>query len=134
MRLPSGVPAGSRRGAVVERLVANVDLPATILAAAGVEPPRPLDGYSLLGKHRRRFLLLERLIGSSGPPADQPWRQVKTAGGWTYWREQRSGRRYLFNVERDPMQLDNRVRELPARAHRMQRLLNQFRGCRNPCP
>jgi len=125
---------GFQGGQIRTDLTANVDVPATILDAAGVDPPRPPDGYSLLGKHRRRFLLLERLIGSSGPSADQPWRQVKTAGGWTYWREQRSGRRYLFDLEHDPLQLDNRVRELPRRAQRMQRLLNEFRGCRNPCP
>ena len=125
---------GFTPGAIRTDLTANVDVPATILDAAGVDPPRPQDGYSLLSKHRRRFLLLERLIGSGGAPADQPWRQVKTAGGWTYWREQRSGRRHLYDLERDPLQLTNRVRANPRRARRMQRLLNEFRGCENPCP
>ncbi len=125
---------GFARGEVRDDLTANVDVPATILRAAEVESARPLDGYSLLGKHRRRFLLLERLIGSSGLPADQPWRQIKTASGWTYWREQRSGRRHLYDLGRDPLQLDNRVRTNRKRAERLQGLLSEFRGCENPCP
>lgn len=115
-------------------LTANVDVPATILDAADVDPPRPLDGYSLLSPHRRRFLLLERLIGKSGPAADQPWRQIKTATGWTYWREARSGRRHLYDLDRDPLQLDNRVASNPKLARRLQSLLNRSRGCAAPCP
>jgi N-acetylglucosamine-6-sulfatase len=80
---------GFKRGTIRDDLTANVDVAATILDAAEVDPPRPQDGYSLLTKHRRRFLLLERLIGSAGPSMDQPWRQIKTASGWTYWRELR---------------------------------------------
>lgn len=115
-------------------LTANVDVPATILDAADVPPARPLDGYSLLSDHRRGALLLERLNGSSGPPEDQPWRQIKTSRGWTYWRELESGRRYLFDVEADPLQLDNLVREQPEVASRLNRRLNRMKSCANPCP
>jgi len=125
---------GFEPGAIRDDLTANVDLPATIMDAAGIDPPRPPDGYSLLGKHRRRYLLLERLNGSSGAAADQPWRQIKTAKGWTYWRELASGRRHLYDLDRDPLQLDNRARRNPATSRRLQRLMNRYRRCADPCP
>lgn len=121
-------------GTVRPDLTANVDVPATILDAADVPPARPLDGYSLLGEHRRGALLLERLNGSSGPSDDQPWRQIKTSRGWTYWRELESGRRYLFDIEADPFQLDNLVRERPEVALRLNRRLNRMKSCAAPCP
>jgi len=121
-------------GTVRSDLTANVDVPATILEAAGVEPPRPLDGYSLLGGHRRGALLLERLNGSSGASADQPWRQIKTERGWTYWREQFSGRRYLFDLDDDPGQLENLIEEEPKVAAKLNRRLNRMKSCANPCP
>lgn len=71
MRLPAASKPAPRRGGTVDRLVANVDLPATILDLAGAEPCRSrskcrvLDGRSLL-----------RLAGgeagkASGWPADR---------------------------------------------------------------
>ena len=44
-----------------DRLVANIDLPATILDVGGIVPPEylNLDGFSLLSDQRRRRLLLE---------------------------------------------------------------------------
>ncbi|HEX2387471.1 MAG TPA: sulfatase-like hydrolase/transferase, partial [Solirubrobacterales bacterium] len=69
-----GFAAGTRRS----DLTANVDVPATILDAAGVAPPLPRDGYSLLGPHRRKILLLERIVGSNRPttdPSRHPWLQ-----------------------------------------------------------
>ena len=71
MRIPLLIRGpGFLPGEIRADLTANVDVPATIMDAANVKPARPLDGYSLLGKHRRRFLLLERLNGSSGSSAD----------------------------------------------------------------
>lgn len=109
-------------------LTANVDVPATILGAAGVAEPLPGDGYSLLGKHRRRYLLLERLRG----PA--PWRQIKTASDWTYWEWTRSGKRRLYDLDRDPQQTRNLVRREPERARRLHRKLRRAADCAAPCP
>ena len=125
---------GFKPGTVRTDLTANVDVPATILDAADVAPPRPLDGYSLLSKHRRQALLLERLNGSAGISADQPWRQIKTARGWTYWRELLSGRRYLFDINEDPYQLHNLVRREPELAARLNRRLTRMKSCAAPCP
>lgn len=120
-------------GTVRDDLTANVDVPATILGAAGVTPPLPLDGYSLLSDHRRRMLLLERIDG--GPSRlQQPWLQLKTAKGWTYWRDTISARRHLYDLNRDPYQAHNRVRREPELARKLNRRLNRVADCANPCP
>ncbi|MBA2522710.1 MAG: sulfatase [Solirubrobacterales bacterium] len=124
---------GFARGKVRDDLTANVDVPATILDAAGVAPPLPLDGYSLLSDHRRRFLLLERLHGGTSR-LQQPWRQIKTASGWTYWRDLISGHRHLYDLDRDPYQLHNRVTREPHLVHKLQRRMSRFADCANPCP
>jgi arylsulfatase A-like enzyme len=49
------IPAGGKD----RRLAANIDVPATILDVAGIEPEPPIDGRSLLGDHRRSRLLTE---------------------------------------------------------------------------
>ena len=124
---------GFKAGEVRDDLTANVDVPATILEAANVAPPRPLDGYSLLSDHRRRALLLERIDG--GPSRIfRPWRQLKTANGWTYWRDLISGRRHLYDLKRDPFQMHNRVRREPELVRKMQRRLRRAAACAAPCP
>jgi N-acetylglucosamine-6-sulfatase len=123
---------GFRAGARRADLTANVDLPATILDAAAVEPPLPADGHSLLGEHRRRFLLLERLI--SRPRSQRlGWWQIKDRRGWTYWEED-GGERHLYKLGRDPEQLDNRVEEKRRLVRRMRGRLARHRDCANPCP
>lgn len=124
---------GFAPGAVRDDLTANVDVPATILDAAGVAPPLPPDGYSLLGPHHRRVLLLERTYGWRGR-VGQPWRQLKTADGWTYWRDLITGRRHLYDLDRDPFQLHNRLRREPRLARRLNRRLNRVAACAAPCP
>lgn len=124
---------GFAAGAERSDLTANVDVPATILEATGVAPPRPQDGYSLLGEHRRRALLLERPYGGS-TRLQQPWRQIKTAKGWTYWRNLRNGRSHLYDLGRDPLQLHNRLRREPELARRLNRRMNRIADCAAPCP
>ncbi len=124
---------GFAPGSIRDDLTANVDVPATILQAAGVAAPLPQDGYSLLGPHRRRVLLLERLYGWSGR-VGQPWLQIKTADGWTYWRDLITKRRHLYDLDRDPGQIHNRIRREPQRARKLNRRLNRIRDCAAPCP
>jgi len=128
---------GFARGARRTDLTANVDVPATILDAAGVAPPVPPDGHSLLGPHRRRILLLERLVGSpraSTGPARHPWLQLKTATGWAYWRDTVSGREHLYDRDRDPYETRNLARRRPQVAARLGRRLDRVAGCAAPCP
>lgn len=50
-------PGHVEAGAVDDRLVANLDIAPTVLAAAGSEPEHALDGRSFLGDRRDRVLL-----------------------------------------------------------------------------
>ena len=126
---------GFGRGERRKDLTANVDVPATILDAAGVREPLPADGYSLLGNHRRRLLLMEKLTGANQVPKFKPWRQIKTASNWTYWRRiDGTGKRYLFDLDRDPYQVHNRVAREPKLARKLERKLRRVSDCANPCP
>jgi arylsulfatase A-like enzyme len=128
-----GFPRGARRS----DLTANVDVPATILDAAGVPPPLPADGHSLLGPHRRKLLLLERLTASrrqTDDPARHPWLQLKTATGWAYWRDTVTGREHLYDRDRDPHETRNLARRRPRVAARLGRRLDRVAGCAAPCP
>lgn len=124
---------GFDEGRVRRDLTANVDVPATILDAAGALPPRPPDGYSLLGPNRRSELLLERLYVSNDN-GNYRWRELKTARGLTYWRDLDSGRRHLYDLRSDPHQVHNLVHERPAVAHRLARRMKRVADCANPCP
>jgi arylsulfatase A-like enzyme len=128
-----GFDAGDRR----RDLTANVDVPATILDAAGVDPPLPADGYSLLPDHRRRILLLERLIGaarSHAGPAAHPWLQLKTATGWAYWRDTVTGREHLYDRNRDPRETRNLADRRPGVARRLEARMDAVADCAAPCP
>ena len=124
---------GFEAGAVRDDLTANVDVPATILDLAGASPPRPPDGFSLLSDHRRKELLLERLV-TSNDNWSYRWRQLATANGMTYWRDLDSGRRFLFDLRRDPAQVHNLVRRKPALARKLDRRMLRVRDCADPCP
>ena len=115
-------------------LTANVDVPKTILDAAGVASPLPMDGYSLLSRHRRHFMLMEKLAGNSVPKF-KAWREIKTAGGWTYFRRiDGTGKRYLFDLKRDPYQVHNRYKRDPKLARKLEHKLEKYADCAAPCP
>lgn len=94
MRWDGRLPAGVRD----EGLAANIDVTATVLAAAGVEVAT--SGRSLLEPQRRRGLLIE------GAP--------KSRGSYCGWRTQRwlfvqsaNGEQELYDYVNDPDELDN---------------------------
>jgi len=128
---------GFAKGSVRTDLTANVDVPATILDAAGVAPPLPADGHSLLSAHRRNVLLLERLVGSNRVtvgPARHPWLQLKTATGWAYWRDTVTGREHLYDRDADPYETRNLLRRHPRVARRLDARMERLAGCAAPCP
>ena len=124
-----GFPAGANRA----DLTANVDVPATILDAANVKPPRVFDGYSLLSGHERKSLLMERLEGSN-KPGRGTWRQIKTSNGYTYWQYGDGGHQRLYDLRRDPYQLENLVRKKPKLAERLRREIARVKNCAGDCP
>lgn len=126
--------AGFEPGATRSDLTANVDLPATILDAADVPPPLPPDGHSLLSDYQRKYLLLERQIGMTNRPHRDPWRQIKTADGWTYWRDLDTGVPHLYDLRSDPYQLHNLAGVRPAVANRLDAEMRKVAFCADPCP
>ena len=128
---------GFAAGATRDDLTANVDVPATILDAAGVAPPVPPDGHSLLSSHRRRYLLLERLVGPNRGPATKntrPWRQIKTSSGWAYWSDLEGGHQHLYDLTTDPHEVRSLVRSDPARARSLAAKVASVADCADPCP
>lgn len=105
MRGP-GIPAGR----VDSRLVANVDVPATILDAAGVAPWRPLDGRSLVdlvadpGAEWGRDILIENGRGANGVPS---YRGIRTYR-FLYVEHRTTGEYELYDMFLDPFQLNSR--------------------------
>jgi arylsulfatase A-like enzyme len=128
----AGVPLAIRGpgfsgGASVEQPVSNVDLVATIVEMTGVEPGLELDGVSLAP--------LARGESETRPPV---LIEVPTSGGFAAVRTRRfvlaeheKGATELFDLERDPAQLEN-VRQVsrykPART-RLSRKLSELREC-----
>jgi N-acetylglucosamine-6-sulfatase len=127
-----GFPAGRR----VEELAANVDLAPTILEAAGARPGRLQDGLSLgrlVGRRPpRRALVIE-----TGPNIGLPYYSQIHTRRWVY-EEVSTGEAELYDLRRDPFQLQNRASDpafaavrakLAARLARLRDCAG--RGCRS---
>lgn len=132
-----GVPSGRR----IERLVTNNDLAPTLAAIAGVAPPAFVDGRSFLplladpGWPWRQVFLIERreaerrltepvlLTGAAAFDA------LRTAAGLTYV-EYGNGERELYDLRRDPFQLDNRAGSAdPGLLATLSQRLAELRNC-----
>jgi arylsulfatase A-like enzyme len=104
MRGP-GVPAGLRD----PRPVANIDVAPTIVDAADAQAQRVLDGRSLFdlmadpGVWWGRDILIENGRGANSVPA---YRAIRT-GRFVYVQHLSTGEYELYDLERDPYQLDN---------------------------
>ncbi len=116
LRWTGRLPAGrtSRQAA------ASMDLTATILAAAGVTPPRPLDGRDLLP-----------LLAGKRPPLERSlfWRvklpdrrqQAMRRGSWKYLHDGKAD--LLFDLARDPGEKKDLAAAEPARVAEMKGLV-----------
>jgi N-acetylglucosamine-6-sulfatase len=116
---------GIPRGRVVRDLVVNTDLAPTIAALTGAEPGLAVDGRSLRPIARRPKRLRGRAIrlDTNQYDAVRTWRYV--------YSELASGEREMYDLERDPFQLQS-VHDDPAyalaRSH-LRRLLGRLRRC-----
>ena len=96
------VPAGRRR----TQVVANIDLAPSIVDAANARAGRTLDGRSLLPyladptRTPARDLLVER------GPGEDPYAAIRT--GRYLYVEYESGARELYDLQRDPYELESR--------------------------
>jgi arylsulfatase A-like enzyme len=128
-------PGHFSAGGVKRHLVFHVDITATAYDAAGVVPLHDLDGYSLLGSHRRHRLLTEMLITAKRIP---PWSSLLTASGDDYI-EYRTGDevlfRELYELAEDPWELRNIAPKRPGKRAQLSALLSADRHCAGAaCP
>jgi arylsulfatase A-like enzyme len=144
VRWPGRVRAGSRDG----RIVGNVDIAPTVLAAARIEPDParpPMDGRSLLGSGRRARMLFEHWKSKGNPVPT--WASLRTRR-YQYVEYYRSdGRRFFreyYKLARDRWQLRNLLGDATAAndpdVRRLQARLARDRRCAGrgasprPCP
>jgi arylsulfatase A-like enzyme len=118
-----------------DRLVSITDIAPTIMQAAGISPNRaPIDGKSLLGDARRTRLYAEYLAG--GQPK---WSSILSET-YQYIEYKRDGFTEYYDVERDPWQLENVLKngvtgDEPASLSKLSAWLAHDRGCRgSSCP
>jgi N-acetylglucosamine-6-sulfatase len=103
-----GVPAGQRRG----QLVTNADLAPTIMEAAGAAPAgRVPDGRSLFPLLRDRGLAWGRELLVQGAPGYQAVAYLAVRNDRFVYAEHDNGERELYDLRRDPDQLENVVGE-----------------------
>jgi arylsulfatase A-like enzyme len=128
-------PGHFSAGGVKRHLVSHVDITATAYDAAGVVPLHDLDGYSLLGSHRRRRLLTEMLRGVKGIPH---WSSLLTASGDHYIEYGPADDvlfRELYELDEDPWELRNIASKRPGRRAQLSALLSADRHCAGTaCP
>ena len=104
-------PARMPRGRVVDTLFSHVDMAPTLLALAGLEVPRHMQGADLsgvaLGTHTRgpEAVLLQIFIPFNPDQIAKPWRGIVTASH-TYARYE-DAPWVLFDDTGDPAQLRN---------------------------
>lgn len=110
IRWPGHVPAGTTN----PRVAVTMDFTATILAAAGVKPPRPLDGLDLLQPDRERALCWRH--------QHDPVRQKAVRkGDWKLLQD--SGYNLLFNLHEDPGERIDLAYRHPDRVAELQQAL-----------
>ncbi len=125
-----------RAGVVLPQLVANIDVAPTIADAARVPPGRIVDGISLMELLRSGTWSAKRDdVFIVGGPFSKPYHEfqgVRTAR-WQF-ALYGNGERELYDLEKDPYQLENKARE-PGFADvvaDMRKRLDRLRYCSGP--
>jgi N-acetylglucosamine-6-sulfatase len=127
MRGP-GIPRGERR----EQLVWNGDLAPTVLDAAGASAPFALDGRSLLPFARSAAAGDPRAILLEGPPKRGTNGMLRFTGvrtGRFKYVEHVFGATELYDLWRDPYELENLAGSAPGVQRRLARRLERLRAC-----
>lgn len=121
LRWPGCVLPGTRD----HRLSSNMDIPATVLAAADAEPHRAMDGIDLLGETRREHLMCET-YGCYQKEFVQRllrWQQYKYVAHYKDSDE-------LYDLAQDPFELHNLIddtRYVDILQEMQERLLREMR-------
>ncbi len=121
-RWPGRLP----RGVVDDRLGMTFDLSASILAAAGLEPPagRQLDGIDILGQIAAEKPAPSRTLYWRARRAERTWKAVRD-GDLKYLSRQDAGQfdEWLFDLARDPSEKSNLIAARPDDVNRLKQLL-----------
>jgi arylsulfatase A-like enzyme len=135
---PGHVAAGSTD----RRVVTNVDIAPTILDAAGISPPTPMDGRSLLDDWKRPYLFTE-YWGRAGNGRIPGWDSIlsRRFQYMQYYDDDRSIVTYreYYRLKDDPWELrdlfhDGNASNDPDRA-RLSALIRRYQGCAaQACP
>ena len=138
-------PGHLPEGAKDNRLVGNLDIAPTIMAAAGARPNPvyPMDGHSLLKKRFSRPEILTEYWHSSHYASDVPsWASIRTVR-YQYVEYRRKGRvifREYYDLRRDPFQVLNLLanpsrKDDPRNLRELHRRLRRLRRCEGAaCP
>jgi arylsulfatase A-like enzyme len=133
-------PGHARPGRTTDKLVANLDVAATLLKAAGVH--RRTDGRSLLSRNAREALLLESRgsFDEDRAPLLPAFRSVRTPS-YRYTEYYRHNTfdlifREYYDLTVDPWELENRADELPPeQIAALSQTLKDYGSCRGAeCP
>src|SRR5204862_7767845 len=105
-----GIPRGAHRG----QRVANIDLAPTIAQAARARPGRLMDGISLLPLARSPRVGPGRTIEIQDAPDDDITEQFTAVRTPDFlYAEYRVGDRELYDLPRDPLELQHRAGDAP---------------------
>ena len=108
-------------GTVIHEMVTTLDLSATILKAGGGVIPDEFDGVDLLPRLTGENAKIKR-------PEPMYWEfwhtQVVRMGDWKLWRS--TQQEMLFNLARDPYEINNRIQSDTKVAERLRRKLDQW--------
>lgn len=120
LRWPGTIPASRASSQVT----ITMDFTATILAATGTKPARPLDGIDLLPILQGKAPVRERTL--FWRIVTRPDRQMKAVrqGNWKYVRD--GDIDLLFDLAHDPRERHELGYQHQARVKEMQRLLNEW--------
>ena len=103
-KLPSGI--------FDDRPTMTFDLTASMLAAAGCQPPeeRPLDGIDVLGKIAAGKRAKPRVLFWRARRADRTWKAVRERNLKYVYRQDDAGLdEYLFDLSKDPGESTNLI-------------------------
>jgi N-acetylgalactosamine-6-sulfatase len=107
----------------------TMDLTASLVRLTGATPSkeRPFDGIDILERLQRKQPVLERTLFWRGRRGERTWWAVR-AGSLKYVARQDGDHKveYLFDLERDPGEKDNRFAARTADAARLKKLLTDW--------
>ncbi|MFI5608739.1 sulfatase-like hydrolase/transferase [Amycolatopsis sp. NPDC051903] len=141
IRVPTALAGAGVHGRH-ERLVSHVDLPPTLLDAAGLPVPEWMQGRSVLAAPEGPDDVLVQISESEVGRAlrTRRWKYCVTAPDADAWDEPRADRyeeTYLYDLEADPDELTNLVHDpalAPVRDELRERLLQRIVGSGEPEP